>query len=205
MLRPSINFLSALFHPYAASPPLYGIFPSLQIDFGIMQFAAKLCPSPTVSSSMPSSLLLCCLETVSCLISTRAPGSLLPFDQTLPCMCPSQCFCFSLCWTIVRHVCIRCAKNQHKDAFNRFAVNQHQDVFNSAPPCSILLLSFPLSVGSLSETCAYPGLRISAKMLSIVPLLAGGSLFETGAGGSAPKHVDQFLEEGHLRWDSLGE
>ncbi|NPA65279.1 MAG: NADP-dependent isocitrate dehydrogenase, partial [Epsilonproteobacteria bacterium] len=43
------------------------------------------------------------------------------------------------------------------------------------------------------------------KMLSIVPLLAGGGLFETGAGGSAPKHVDQFLECGHLRWDSLGE
>lgn len=42
-------------------------------------------------------------------------------------------------------------------------------------------------------------------MLSIVPLLAGGGLFETGAGGSAPKHVEQFLEEGHLRWDSLGE
>jgi isocitrate dehydrogenase len=42
-------------------------------------------------------------------------------------------------------------------------------------------------------------------MLSIVPLLAGGGLYETGAGGSAPKHVDQFLKEGHLRWDSLGE
>ena len=48
-------------------------------------------------------------------------------------------------------------------------------------------------------------LGTSAKMLSIVPLLAGGGLFETGAGGSAPKHVEQFLEEGHLRWDSLGE
>lgn len=48
-------------------------------------------------------------------------------------------------------------------------------------------------------------LGTSAKMLSIVPLLAGGGLFETGAGGSAPKHVDQFLTEGHLRWDSLGE
>jgi isocitrate dehydrogenase len=48
-------------------------------------------------------------------------------------------------------------------------------------------------------------LGTSAKMLSIVPLLAGGSLFETGAGGSAPKHVQQFLSEGHLRWDSLGE
>jgi len=45
----------------------------------------------------------------------------------------------------------------------------------------------------------------SAKMLSIVPLLAGGGLFETGAGGSAPKHIQQLLEEGHLRWDSLGE
>lgn len=48
-------------------------------------------------------------------------------------------------------------------------------------------------------------LGTSAKMLSIVPLLAGGGLFETGAGGSAPKHVDQFVDEGHLRWDSLGE
>jgi isocitrate dehydrogenase len=48
-------------------------------------------------------------------------------------------------------------------------------------------------------------LGTSAKMLSIVPLLAGGGLYETGAGGSAPKHVQQFLEENHLRWDSLGE
>ncbi len=48
-------------------------------------------------------------------------------------------------------------------------------------------------------------LGTSAKMLSIVPLLSGGGLFETGAGGSAPKHVQQFMEEGHLRWDSLGE
>ena len=48
-------------------------------------------------------------------------------------------------------------------------------------------------------------LGTSAKMLSIVPLLAGGGLFETGAGGSAPKHVQQFNEEAHLRWDSLGE
>jgi isocitrate dehydrogenase len=48
-------------------------------------------------------------------------------------------------------------------------------------------------------------LGTSAKMLSIVPLLAGGGLFETGAGGSAPKHVQQFVEEAHLRWDSLGE
>ncbi len=48
-------------------------------------------------------------------------------------------------------------------------------------------------------------LGTSARMLSIVPLLAGGGLFETGAGGSAPKHVAQFLKEGHIRWDSLGE
>jgi isocitrate dehydrogenase len=48
-------------------------------------------------------------------------------------------------------------------------------------------------------------LGTSAKMLSIVPLLNGGGLFETGAGGSAPKHVQQFLKDGHLRWDSLGE
>lgn len=48
-------------------------------------------------------------------------------------------------------------------------------------------------------------LGTSAKMLSIVPLMQGGGLFETGAGGSAPKHVDQFIKENHLRWDSLGE
>ena len=48
-------------------------------------------------------------------------------------------------------------------------------------------------------------LGTSAKMLSIVPLMNGGGLFETGAGGSAPKHIQQFIEEGHLRWDSLGE
>ena len=48
-------------------------------------------------------------------------------------------------------------------------------------------------------------LGTSAKMLSIVPLMDGGGLFETGAGGSAPKHVEQFVQEGHLRWDSLGE
>ena len=48
-------------------------------------------------------------------------------------------------------------------------------------------------------------LGTSAKMLSIVPLMAGGGLFETGAGGSAPKHVQQFLKENYLRWDSLGE
>ena len=48
-------------------------------------------------------------------------------------------------------------------------------------------------------------LGTSAKMLSVVPLMNGGGLFETGAGGSAPKHVEQFVEENHLRWDSLGE
>merc|ERR1712185_124269 len=48
-------------------------------------------------------------------------------------------------------------------------------------------------------------LGTSAKMLSIVPMLAGGAMYETGAGGSAPKHVQQFAKEGHLRWDSLGE
>ena len=57
------------------------------------------------------------------------------------------------------------------------------------------------------NTDLFPILEVgtSAKMLSIVPLMNGGGLFETGAGGSAPKHVQQFLEEGHLRWDSLGE
>ena len=57
------------------------------------------------------------------------------------------------------------------------------------------------------NTDLFPILEVgtSAKMLSIVPLMKGGGLFETGAGGSAPKHIQQFLEEGHLRWDSLGE
>ena len=57
------------------------------------------------------------------------------------------------------------------------------------------------------STDLFPILELgtSAKMLSIVPLMAGGGLFETGAGGSAPKHVQQFVTEGHLRWDSLGE
>ncbi len=56
-------------------------------------------------------------------------------------------------------------------------------------------------------TDLFPILEVgtSAKMLSIVPLLAGGGLFETGAGGSAPKHVQQLVEENYLRWDSLGE
>ncbi|MCQ9387486.1 NADP-dependent isocitrate dehydrogenase [Brevibacterium sp. 50QC2O2] len=57
------------------------------------------------------------------------------------------------------------------------------------------------------NTDLFPILELgtSAKMLSVVPLIAGGGLFETGAGGSAPKHVQQLVEEGHLRWDSLGE
>lgn len=57
------------------------------------------------------------------------------------------------------------------------------------------------------NTDMFPILELgtSSRMLSIVPLIAGGGLYETGAGGSAPKHVQQFLEEGHLRWDSLGE
>src|SRR5690606_25813255 len=56
-------------------------------------------------------------------------------------------------------------------------------------------------------TDLFPILEVgtSAKMLSIVPLMNGGGLFETGAGGSAPKHIVQFIEEGYLRWDSLGE
>merc|ERR1712187_759522 len=57
------------------------------------------------------------------------------------------------------------------------------------------------------NTDLFPILELgtSAKMLSIVPMLAGGGMYETGAGGSAPKHVQQFQKEGHLRWDSLGE
>merc|ERR1719473_110159 len=57
------------------------------------------------------------------------------------------------------------------------------------------------------NTDLFPILELgtSAKMLSIVPMIAGGGMYETGAGGSAPKHVEQFVEEGHLRWDSLGE
>merc|ERR1712024_14131 len=57
------------------------------------------------------------------------------------------------------------------------------------------------------NTDLFPILELgtSAKMLSIVPMLAGGGMYETGAGGSAPKHVEQFQKEGHLRWDSLGE
>jgi len=57
------------------------------------------------------------------------------------------------------------------------------------------------------NTDLFPILELgtSAKMLSIVPLLEGGGMYETGAGGSAPKHVEQFAKEGHLRWDSLGE
>src|SRR5690606_36285960 len=58
-----------------------------------------------------------------------------------------------------------------------------------------------------SLTAVFPILELgtSAKMLSIVPLMNGGGLFETGAGGSAPKHVELFVNEGYLRWDSLGE
>merc|ERR1712032_761098 len=57
------------------------------------------------------------------------------------------------------------------------------------------------------NTDLFPILELgtSSKMLSIVPMLSGGGMYETGAGGSAPKHVQQFVEEGHLRWDSLGE
>merc|ERR1719420_316847 len=57
------------------------------------------------------------------------------------------------------------------------------------------------------NTDLFPILELgtSAKMLSIVPMLEGGAMYETGAGGSAPKHVQQFTKEGHLRWDSLGE
>merc|ERR1711985_92531 len=57
------------------------------------------------------------------------------------------------------------------------------------------------------NTDLFPILELNtiAKMLSIVPMIAGGGMYETGAGGSAPKHVEQFVEEGHLRWDSLGE
>ncbi len=57
------------------------------------------------------------------------------------------------------------------------------------------------------NTDLFPILELgtSAKMLSIVPLMKGGGLFETGAGGSAPKHVQQFTQESYLRWDSLGE
>merc|ERR1711937_803597 len=57
------------------------------------------------------------------------------------------------------------------------------------------------------NTDLFPILELgtSAKMLSIVPMLAGGGMYETGAGGSAPKHVEQFQKENHLRWDSLGE
>ncbi len=57
------------------------------------------------------------------------------------------------------------------------------------------------------NTDLFPILELgtSAKMLSVVPLINGGGLFETGAGGSAPKHVQQLLKENYLRWDSLGE
>merc|ERR1712066_887847 len=59
----------------------------------------------------------------------------------------------------------------------------------------------------MGNTDLFPILELgtSAKMLSIVPMLAGGGMYETGAGGSAPKHVQQLVQENHLRWDSLGE
>src|SRR4030095_4188414 len=57
----------------------------------------------------------------------------------------------------------------------------------------------------LTDLFPIMALGTSAKMLSIVPLMAGGGMYETGAGGSAPKHVKQLVEENHLRWDSLGE
>jgi isocitrate dehydrogenase len=60
-------------------------------------------------------------------------------------------------------------------------------------------------VTHLSDLFPILELGTSAKMLSIVPLMAGGGMYETGAGGSAPKHVQQLVEENHLRWDSLGE
>ena len=62
-----------------------------------------------------------------------------------------------------------------------------------------------LVVNYLTDLFPIMELGTSAKMLSIVPLMNGGGLFETGAGGSAPKHVQQLLEENFLRWDSLGE
>jgi isocitrate dehydrogenase len=69
--------------------------------------------------------------------------------------------------------------------------------------------TFSVTVNVLRDylTDLFPILELgtSAKMLSVVPLLGGGGLFETGAGGSAPKHVQQLVREGHLRWDSLGE
>jgi isocitrate dehydrogenase len=62
-----------------------------------------------------------------------------------------------------------------------------------------------LELGTSAKMLSIVELGTSAKMLSIVPLLNGGALFETGAGGSAPKHVEQLTAENHLRWDSLGE
>ena len=61
------------------------------------------------------------------------------------------------------------------------------------------------AAGRVTDLFPIMELGTSAKMLSIVPLMAGGGMYETGAGGSAPKHVQQLVEENHLRWDSLGE
>lgn len=68
-----------------------------------------------------------------------------------------------------------------------------------------LILINIFSVDYLTDLFPILELGTSAKMLSVVPLMKGGGLFETGAGGSAPKHVQQLFEENHLRWDSLGE
>ena len=68
-----------------------------------------------------------------------------------------------------------------------------------------MLSIVPLPSQTHGPRCSFLLVPRSAKMLSIVPLLAGGGMYETGAGGSAPKHVEQFIAENHLRWDSLGE
>ncbi len=85
-----------------------------------------------------------------------------------------------------------------KDA-TRFSLNRIKDGKDTISVTGNVLRDY--------NTDLFPILEVgtSAKMLSIVPLMKGGGLFETGAGGSAPKHIQQFLEEGHLRWDSLGE
>ena len=85
-----------------------------------------------------------------------------------------------------------------KDA-TRFSLNRIKDGNDTISVTGNVLRDY--------NTDLFPILEVgtSAKMLSIVPLMKGGGLFETGAGGSAPKHIQQFLEEGHLRWDSLGE
>ena len=85
-----------------------------------------------------------------------------------------------------------------KDA-TLFTLNRIKDGLDTISVTGNVLRDFLTDLFPILE------LGTSAKMLSIVPLMNGGGLFETGAGGSAPKHVDQFQEEGHLRWDSLGE